>query len=157
MTEHKKPRTPIVSETQRGFFGAELARLRAGKKRKTDMTEAQLVTHLRDVAGKDLPRRVHHSALAAAAHKRLAGVEMRDVAQKREEPKMSPVHYPSFSVPLEKVPELKGKQVGDIIVMAVEARVRSVHMEGEGDIGSACLEILSAGLEKAGKEEEQQA
>jgi len=47
--------TPIVSEKQRGFFGAELARKRSGKKTKTEMSEEDLVEHLHESAGKDLP------------------------------------------------------------------------------------------------------
>jgi len=54
MTTHRK-HTPIVSEKQRGFFGAELARKRAGKKTKTDMPEAELVRHLKESKGKKLP------------------------------------------------------------------------------------------------------
>ena len=47
--------TPIVSEKQRGFFGAELARKRAGKKTRTEMPEAELVRHLEESKGKKLP------------------------------------------------------------------------------------------------------
>jgi hypothetical protein len=49
--------TPIVSEKQRNFFGAELGRKRAGKSGKTKMTMAELSRHLKEVAGKGLPRR----------------------------------------------------------------------------------------------------
>lgn len=48
--------TPIVSKKQRGFFGAELARKRAGKKTKTQMSEAELVRHLKESKGKKLPK-----------------------------------------------------------------------------------------------------
>jgi len=54
--KHRK-HTPITSEAQRGFMGAELARKRAGKKGKTGMSEAELVRHLEEVGGKDLPKR----------------------------------------------------------------------------------------------------
>ena len=49
--------TLITSIKQRGFFGAELARLRTGKKRKTSMPEEELVRHLRESKGKKLPLR----------------------------------------------------------------------------------------------------
>ena len=46
--------TPIVSEKQRGFFGAELARKKAGKKTKTKITLADLRSHLKESKGKKL-------------------------------------------------------------------------------------------------------
>jgi hypothetical protein len=49
--------TPIVSKTQRGFFGAELARKRAGKKGKTKMPKAELERHLHESKGKKLPKK----------------------------------------------------------------------------------------------------
>ena len=49
--------TPITTEAQQGFFGAELARKRAGKQTKTEMSEAELVRHLEESAGKELPKR----------------------------------------------------------------------------------------------------
>ena len=49
--------TPIVSQVQRGFFGAELARKRAGKKTKTTMSETELSRHLEESGGKKLPKR----------------------------------------------------------------------------------------------------
>jgi len=54
--EHKK-HTPIVSEKQRGLFGAELARRRAGKEgRMPGITEKELVSHLEESGGKNLPK-----------------------------------------------------------------------------------------------------
>lgn len=51
--------TPIVSEKQRGMMGAELARRRAGKQgRMPGMSEKELVSHLKESKGKDLPARV---------------------------------------------------------------------------------------------------
>ena len=50
--------TPITSEKQQGFFGAELARKRAGKKTKTEMSEAELSRHLKESAGKKLEKKV---------------------------------------------------------------------------------------------------
>ena len=55
--KHKKKHTPIMSIAQRGFFGAELARKRAGKKTKTEMSEAELVRHLEESKGKKLPKK----------------------------------------------------------------------------------------------------
>ena len=52
-----KAHTPIVSEKQRGFFGAELARKRAGKETKTEMSEAELKRHLEESKGKHLPHK----------------------------------------------------------------------------------------------------
>ena len=54
--KHRK-HTPIVSEAQQGFMGAELARKHAGKEGKTGMSEAQLARHLEESAGKKLPKR----------------------------------------------------------------------------------------------------
>lgn len=52
--KHRK-HTPIVSEKQRGLFGAELRRAREGKARKTKMSVAELRRHLHESKGKDLP------------------------------------------------------------------------------------------------------
>jgi hypothetical protein len=54
---HRK-HTPIVSEKQRGLFGADLLRLRKGLKTKTGMSEAELVRHLKESKGKNLPAKV---------------------------------------------------------------------------------------------------
>lgn len=55
--KHRK-HTPIVSEAQRGKFGAELARRRAGKKsRMPSITTAELRSHLKETKGKNLPER----------------------------------------------------------------------------------------------------
>lgn len=53
-----RPHTPITSEAQQGFMGAELARKRAGKKGKTKMSQAELSRHLKESKGKDLPTEV---------------------------------------------------------------------------------------------------
>ena len=50
--------TPIVSEKQRGFMGAELARKKEGKEGKTDMSKAELERHLHGSKGKKLPEKV---------------------------------------------------------------------------------------------------
>ena len=50
--KHCKKHTPIVSKKQRGLFGAELARKRAGKKGKTSMSETTLKGHLEESKGK---------------------------------------------------------------------------------------------------------
>jgi len=52
--KHRK-HTPIVSEKQQGFFGAELKRKREGKSGKTGMSEAELARHLEESKGKKLP------------------------------------------------------------------------------------------------------
>jgi ABC-type phosphate/phosphonate transport system ATPase subunit len=54
--KHKK-HTPITTEQQRKFFGAELGRLRAGKSTLTRMSEEELRQHLKEVKGKKLPAR----------------------------------------------------------------------------------------------------
>lgn len=54
--KHRK-HTPIVSKAQQGFFGAELARKRTGKKPKTRMSEKLLIQHMTESSGKKLPRR----------------------------------------------------------------------------------------------------
>jgi len=52
--------TPITSKAQRGLFGSELARRRAGKKgRMEGITTAELESHLRESKGKRLPRKSH--------------------------------------------------------------------------------------------------
>ena len=61
---HRK-HTPIVSEKQRGFFGAELMRLRKGLKTKSGMSEAELVRHLKESKGKNLPLRKKKKRMAA--------------------------------------------------------------------------------------------
>lgn len=54
--KHRK-HTPITTEAQRGFFGAELGRLRAGKAKITKMPEEELERHLKEAKGKKLPTR----------------------------------------------------------------------------------------------------
>ncbi len=56
--KHRK-HTPIESEAQRGLFGAELARRRAGEEpRMLGITTQELIDHLKEAKGKDLPARV---------------------------------------------------------------------------------------------------
>lgn len=51
--------TPIVSKKQRGLFGAELARRRAGRAPMLpSITTKELESHLEESAGKKLPKRV---------------------------------------------------------------------------------------------------
>ena len=60
----KRKHTPITSEAERGLFGSELARRRAGKKGKiSSVTTAELESHLHESAGKNLPKRVHGSGV----------------------------------------------------------------------------------------------
>jgi len=48
--------TPITSEKQRGLFGAEYARRKAGKgSQMPGITKAELKSHLKEAGGKDLP------------------------------------------------------------------------------------------------------
>lgn len=54
--KHRK-HTPIVTEAERGFFGAELQRKREGKQARTGMSEKQLVEHLKESKGKNLPKK----------------------------------------------------------------------------------------------------
>lgn len=55
---HRK-HSPVTSQRQRGLFGSELARRRAGKKgRMPGITTEELVSHLEESAGKKLPKRV---------------------------------------------------------------------------------------------------
>ena len=57
--EHRK-HTPITSDSQRGLFGAELARRRRGEKpMMPGITTAELVSHLEESAGKSLPKLAH--------------------------------------------------------------------------------------------------
>ena len=63
-----KKHTPIVSKKQRGLFGAELARRRAGKKgRMPGITEAELESHLREAKGKRLPKHSKRSTKGSPA------------------------------------------------------------------------------------------
>ncbi len=56
--ESHRKHTPIVSEAQRGKFGAEYARRKAGKKgRMKGITTIELKSHLEESKGKKLPRR----------------------------------------------------------------------------------------------------
>lgn len=48
--------TKITTERQRGFFGAEYARKKAGKKGRTTMSKATLKSHLEESGGKKLPK-----------------------------------------------------------------------------------------------------
>jgi len=63
MPKSDRKHTPIVSEKQRGFFGAELGRLREGKKTKTGMSEEQLKGHLQESGGKSLPEKINKSVI----------------------------------------------------------------------------------------------
>lgn len=76
MPKHRK-HTPITSKAQRGLFGAELARRRAGKARRMpDITTTELETHLRESRGKRLVARKR-------TYKRGSGVLMGDATLKK--------------------------------------------------------------------------
>jgi hypothetical protein len=67
----KRPHTPIVSESQRGKFGAELARRRRGKRGKMPgITQAELESHLHEAGGKRLPKRTTKKTKAKRGKKR---------------------------------------------------------------------------------------
>jgi len=51
----ERKHTPIVSERQKRFFGAEIGRAKAGEKTRTGMSEETLAEHLHEAAGKKLP------------------------------------------------------------------------------------------------------
>lgn len=59
---------PAKSRAQAGFFGAELARKKAGKKTKTKMTESQLSEYLEGSKLKGLPLRVKKKKLKRRKH-----------------------------------------------------------------------------------------
>ena len=53
-----KKHTPITSKKQQGKFGAEYARRKAGKRgTMSGITKAELRSHLKESAGKNLPRK----------------------------------------------------------------------------------------------------
>lgn len=52
-----KKHTPIVSEKQRRFFGAEYGRAKRGEPRNTEMTLAVMKRHLKEAGGKKLPKK----------------------------------------------------------------------------------------------------
>ena len=54
----KRKHTPIVSQKQRGLFGAELSRRKRGKTpRMKGITKEELREHLKESKGKKLPKR----------------------------------------------------------------------------------------------------
>ena len=58
----KRPHTPVVSTKQQGLFEAELARRRAGKTTlMVGITTKELQQHLRESAGKKLPKKARKS------------------------------------------------------------------------------------------------
>lgn len=61
-SKNGRKHTPITSEAQRGLMGAELARRRTGKEgRISGITEKELVSHLKESKGKNLPAMVKKS------------------------------------------------------------------------------------------------
>lgn len=54
--KHRK-HTEITTEKQRGFFGAEYARKKKGRKGRTKVSKAVLASHLEEAGGKKLPRK----------------------------------------------------------------------------------------------------
>lgn len=67
---HRK-HTPIISKKQRGLFGAELARRRAGKtSRMKGITTKELGSHLRESKGKKLPTKTRKKTRTTKRKKR---------------------------------------------------------------------------------------
>lgn len=66
----KKRHTPIVSKKQRGLFGAELARKKAGKKGRTGMSKAVLRRHLKESKGKNLPKSTRRKTASKSRKRR---------------------------------------------------------------------------------------
>ena len=57
-TKGHKKHTPITTEAERGFFGAELRWARKGQARRApSLSEAEMVRHLHEAKGKKLPAR----------------------------------------------------------------------------------------------------
>lgn len=64
--KHSRKHTEITSEKQRGLFGAEYARRKAGKEgRMPGITKAELKGHLEEAGGKDLPKKAKKHGSAA--------------------------------------------------------------------------------------------
>ena len=54
----QRKHTPITSEKQRGLFGSELARRKAGKEpQMKGITTKELKSHLKESKGKKLPKK----------------------------------------------------------------------------------------------------
>mgnify|MGYP001104372239 CR=1 FL=1 len=67
----KRKHTPIVSERQRRFFGAEYGRAKRGEGRETGITKADLRSHLKEVGGVELPEKAKkRKALSSALRRR---------------------------------------------------------------------------------------
>lgn len=63
--------TPIVSQKQSGFMGAEYGRRKKGlRPRIESMSEAELARHLHEVKGKSLPKASRTKAARSARRKR---------------------------------------------------------------------------------------
>jgi len=70
---HRK-HTPIVSEKQRGMFGAEYGRREAGKSpRMKGITTGELRSHLQEAGGKDLPETTRKGLRRHIAHRAKKG------------------------------------------------------------------------------------
>lgn len=138
------------AKSQIGLFGPDLARLRAGKKTRTGMTEEQLVKALHEGVKKG-SKKVHHSPLVTAIYEELEGVQMRDVGKKPPDmavPKERKKWYPSFNVEVENVPEFKGKGVGDTVPIVAEALIKGCRTDDDGKITDYELELRTIGVGK---------
>jgi hypothetical protein len=155
--------TPLVSESQRRAVGIAYAAKKGIISSKQlrgpaqdifkSMSRAQMRAHLKESKGKYLPYKVHHSALAAAAHRRLQGVEMRSAAREPVKIDEDKKYYPSFCIELTKMPELKGKKIGDVFPMAIEVRVKSIQAANMNESAIIGLDILSMGTKRDAENE----
>lgn len=74
-----KKHTPITTDKQKGLFGSEYARRKAGKKgRMSGISTAELKSHLQEAKGKDLP------SVASSHYETSEGKSERDKFYKRK-------------------------------------------------------------------------
>jgi hypothetical protein len=157
--EHcSRTHTPLVSESQRRAVGIAYAAKKGtisseqlrGPAREIfkSMPRAQMRAHLKESKGKELPYKMHHSTLAAAAYRRLQGVEMRSAVREPVKIKEGRDCYPSFSIELTKVPELKEKTVGDVFPMVIEVKVNSIQAADMDESAVIGFNILSIGTKR---------
>ena len=66
-----RPHTSIMSQAQRGLFGAELGRREGGKRGKMKgITTTELESHLHEAGGKKLPKRVKKRVVGVGVRRR---------------------------------------------------------------------------------------
>jgi hypothetical protein len=75
-----------------------------------------------------------------------------DLGRKPEEPeKVSDRYYPSLSFTTEELPDLEGKDVGDIVNLQVVGEIKGLRKEKEGTCYD--IELRKASVGKLSKEE----